>query len=119
MNLQFTNPQQGMNFAGGMQPGMQYQAPFQQPPRKKKKWLIAVAIIAILALLGGGGYFAYEKFFAGNDVADTEPEDDPDDDPEDDPEDDPKPDPDPDPVPAQAKQIWRVRVDLQQRTFLR
>lgn len=120
MNLQFTNPQQGMNFAGGMQPGMQYQAslqqpgmqmgqPASQPPRKKKKWPIAVAIIAILALLGGGGYFAYEKFFAGNDVADTEPDDDPDDDPEDDP-DDPKPDPDPDPVPVQAKQTIMLYI---------
>ena len=141
MNQQFVNPQQGMNTAGGFQQGMQYQVPYQQPgmqmgqpgiqmgqpmqqPKKKKKWPIAVAIIAVLALLGGGGFFAYERFFAGNNVADTDPKDDPDDEPDDeDPDDDPKPDPEPepDPVPAQAKQtimLYIIGSDLESESGL-
>ena len=117
--MQNTVPAQPVTPVQGFQPGMQYQAPLQQPgmqmsqpvqqpPKKKKKWPIAVAIIAILALLGGGGYFAYEKFFAGNNVADTDPVDDPDDEPEDDPEDDPEPEPEP--VPTQAKQTIMLYI---------
>ena len=128
--MQNTVPAQPVTPVQGFQPGMQYQAPLQQPgmqmsqpvqqpPKKKKKWPIAVAIIAILALLGGGGYFAYEKFFAGNNVADTDPVDDPDDEPEDDPEDDPEPEPEP--VPTQAKQtimLYIIGSDLESESGL-